>query len=109
LFKTVYFDTGKSTFKKETFAKLDEAAVIMSKFSTAKFTIEGHTDSVGGDARNLELSQSRATAVKDYLVSKGVSSSNLDAKGYGEKNPIATNMNRAGRAQNRRVDVKLVN
>lgn len=109
LFKTVYFDTGKSTFKKETYVKLDEAAAIMSKFRTAKFTIGGHTDSVGSDARNLELSESRANAVKDYLVSKGVPSSNLEAKGYGENNPIATNMNKAGRAENRRVEVKLVN
>ena len=109
LFKTVYFDTGKSTFKKETYSKLDEAAAIMTKFSTAKFAIEGHTDSVGSATRNQELSDSRANAVKDYLVSKGVSSNNLDAKGYGESNPIATNMNKAGRAQNRRVDVKLLN
>ena len=108
LFKTVYFDTGKTSFKKETFTKLDEASQIMTKYSTAKFSIEGYTDSIGGPLRNLELSVGRANAVKDYLVSKGVSSSNLDAKGFGEENPIATNMNKAGRAQNRRVEVKLV-
>jgi len=108
LFKTVYFDTGKTSFKKETLAKLDEASQIMTKYKTAKFSIEGYTDSVGGPVRNLELSVGRANAVKDYLISKGVSSSNLDAKGFGEENPIATNMNKAGRAQNRRVEVKLV-
>lgn len=109
LFKTVYFDTGKSTFKKETIEKLDAAAAIIANYSSAKFSIDGHTDSVGSDARNLELSESRANAVKDYLVSKGVPSINLEAKGYGENNPIATNMNKAGRAENRRVEVKLVN
>jgi len=109
LFKTVYFDSGKNTFKTETVSKLDEAAGIMNKYSTAKFSISGHTDSTGSKARNQELSDSRANAVKDYLVSKGVSSSNLTAKGFGEDMPIASNNTRTGRSQNRRVEVKLVN
>ena len=109
LFKTVYFDTGKSTFKKETIEKLDAAAAIMANYSSAKFSIDGHTDNIGGAESNLELSTSRANAVKDYLVGKGVSASNLEAKGYGETQPIATNMNKAGRTQNRRVEVKLMN
>ncbi len=108
LFKTVYFDSGKDSFKEETVTSLDEAAAIMTKYSTAKFTISGHTDSTGSKARNQELSDSRAHAVKNYLVSKGVASSNLTAKGYGEDMPIASNNTRKGRAQNRRVEVKLV-
>ena len=108
LFKTVYFDSGKNTFKEETVSSLDEAAAIMTKYSTAKFTISGHTDSTGSKKRNQELSDSRAHAVKDYLVKKGVSSSNLTAKGFGEDMPIASNNTRKGRAENRRVEVKLV-
>lgn len=109
LFKTVYFDTGKNTFKDETISKLDEAAQIMVKFTTAKFDISGHTDSLGSKASNQDLSQRRADAVRDYLVSKGVSSSNLTAKGFGEDMPVASNNTRSGRAQNRRVEVKLAN
>jgi len=108
LFKTVYFESGKDLFKKETPAKLDEVAEIMKKYSTAKFSISGHADSSGSAKRNQELSENRANAVKNHLVSKGVASSNLTAKGFGEDMPIASNNTRAGRAQNRRVEVKLV-
>ncbi|WP_090124290.1 OmpA family protein [Lutibacter oricola] len=108
LFKTVYFDTGKNSFKEETVSKLSEAASIIKKYSTAKFNISGHTDSVGSAARNLELSNSRAAAVKDFLVSKGVSAANLTAQGFGEDMPIASNRTRSGRAENRRVEIKLI-
>jgi len=108
LFKTVYFDSGKSNIKNNTALLLDEAAVIMTKYSTAKFTISGFADSTGSAKRNLILTDDRANAVKDYLVSKGVASSNLTAKGFGEDMPIASNNTRSGRSQNRRVEVKLV-
>jgi OOP family OmpA-OmpF porin len=109
LFKTVYFDTAKDTFKAETISKLDEAAEIMNKYPTAKFAISGHTDSIGNYESNMELSEKRANAVKNYLVSKGVSSNNLTAEGFGETQPVESNMYKAGRAANRRVDIKLVN
>tara|TARA_R110001583_G_scaffold21685_1_gene82108 strand:- start:2436 stop:3800 length:1365 start_codon:yes stop_codon:yes gene_type:complete len=109
LFKTVYFDSSKDTFKPETVVKLNEAAQIMTKYPTAKFAISGHTDSIGNEQSNLKLSEKRANAVKNYLTSKGVLETNLTAKGYGESMPIASNMYNAGRAQNRRVEVKLVN
>ena len=109
LFKAVYFDSGKDSFKEETISKLDEAVEIMTKFTTAKFSISGYTDSTGSVKRNQELSDSRANAVKNYLVKKGVSSSNLTAKGFGEDKPIASNNTRLGRNQNRRVEVKLIN
>ncbi len=108
LFKTVYFDSGKSDIKSNTVSVLDEAAAIMTKYSTAKFSISGFADSTGSEKRNLELTEERANSVKTYLVSKGVSSSNLTAKGFGEDMPIASNNTRSGRSQNRRVEVKLV-
>ncbi len=109
LFKAVYFESGSDSFTAETPAKLNEVAKIMVNYSTDKFSISGHADSTGSKVRNLELSERRANTVKNYLVSKGVATSNLSAKGFGEELPIATNNTRAGRAQNRRVEVKLVN
>ena len=109
LFKTVYFDTGKNSFKSVTYSKLDAAAKIMKRYKKDTYIISGHTDNTGNSNRNQELSASRANAVKSYLVSKGVSSSKLAAKGYGEDMPIASNNTRAGRAQNRRVEIRLVN
>ncbi len=108
LFKTVYFDTNKATFKPEALTKLNEAAVIIKKYKTAKFSIEGHTDSVGNEKFNQELSDTRANAVKEYLIGKGVSTANLEVKGFGESQPIATNMYNSGRAENRRVVIKLI-
>jgi len=72
--------------------------------SSSSFTVEGHTDSNGADDYNQALSQRRANAVKDYLVSKGVTAS-VRAVGKGENNPVTSNNTREGRAQNRRVDV----
>ncbi|MGV6845830.1 MAG: OmpA family protein [Lutibacter sp.] len=108
LFKTVYFDTGKAVIKDASASTLDEVASIMNKYSTQKFEISGYTDSTGSKAKNLQLSDERAAAVKSYLESKGVAAGNLTSKGYGEENPIASNRTRKGRAKNRRVEVKLV-
>ena len=108
LARTVYFDTGKSTFKSETLGRLDIAYGILSKYTTQKFHIEGHTDSTGSDALNLRLSKERANAVREYFVSKGFPSANLTSEGYGESQPVDTNKTRAGRAVNRRVEIKLV-
>lgn len=107
LFKTVYFDSGKYEIKNNTATILDEAAAIMTKYPTSRFSISGYADSTGSAERNLKLTDNRAHAVKDYLVSKGVSEANLSAKGYGEADPIASNKTSKGRAQNRRVEVKL--
>jgi len=71
--------------------------------------IEGHTDSVGSNSLNQKLSDARANAVMDYLINNGVSAARLNAKGFGEESPIESNNTRAGRAANRRVEVKLVN
>ena len=109
LFKTVYFETNKANFKPETISKLNEAIEIITKYPTAKFAISGHTDSIGNNDSNMKLSEKRAIAVKNYLVSKGVSSNNLTAKGFGETQPVESNMYNAGRPSNRRVDIKLIN
>ena len=107
--KTILFNSGRSTFLPSVSDKLDGIVTIMKEFSKATFMIEGHTDSTGSKSLNEKLSAKRAAAVKDYLVQNGVDASRLDSKGFGEDNPIDTNKSRAGRANNRRVEIKVTN
>jgi outer membrane protein OmpA-like peptidoglycan-associated protein len=107
LARTVYFDTGKATFKPETIGRLDMMAAILTDFPLAKWNINGYCDNTGSDAINLRLSDQRANAVRSYLISKGIIADNLTAKGYGSANPIESNDTAAGRAVNRRVEVVL--
>ncbi len=106
--KTILFDSGKSSIKEESNKVLKDIIAILNEYSTAKFTIEGHTDSAGSAKLNQRLSDSRANAVKNYLSENGIDQFRLSAVGYGEDRPIATNKTRAGRAQNRRVEINLV-
>ncbi|CAG0911628.1 unnamed protein product, partial [Cyprideis torosa] len=87
---------------------LDEAATTLRKFPELNIEISGHTDSAGNDQLNMNLSQARAEAVKQYLISKGSDGNKLTAKGYGETQPIADNATAAGRAANRRVELKIL-
>jgi OOP family OmpA-OmpF porin len=100
-----HFDFNKATLKPEGMAKLDEAATVMTENADLTVSVEGHTDSVGSDAYNQKLSERRAQAAVDYLVSKGVDASRLQAVGYGESKPATSNDTAEGRAQNRRVDL----
>lgn len=102
--QTVYFDTNKATIKRVSYALLDEVAQAMQDNPTIKVDIEGHTDSQGGDAKNLKLSQARAESVKAYLVGRGVTADRMNPRGFGENVPIADNRTAAGRSQNRRVE-----
>ncbi|RIV43903.1 OmpA family protein [Flagellimonas pelagia] len=106
--RTILFDTGKSSIKAESTSVMVDIIQILNEYPNAKFTVEGHTDSQGSDATNQALSEKRANAVRDFLIDKGISASRLTAIGYGESKPIATNNTRAGRAQNRRVEINLV-
>jgi outer membrane protein OmpA-like peptidoglycan-associated protein len=105
--KTIYFNSGKDTFKGGVSEKLDRIAEIMAQYGEANFSIDGHTDSVGSDSLNQKLSERRATAVMNYLIGKGIASSRLSAVGYGESYPVADNKTATGRAQNRRVEISL--
>ena len=107
--KAIYFNTGKSSFRPGVAEKLDLIADIMKEFKDSDFSVDGHTDSSGSDKINQKLSEERAKAVLDYLVGKGISSTRLSSKGFGEANPIANNRTRKGRAQNRRVEINLKN
>ncbi|QTD39203.1 OmpA family protein [Polaribacter batillariae] len=107
--KSIFFNVGKSSFKPGVTDKLNEVVRVMNNNPQATFVIEGHTDSSGSAPLNLRLSEKRAIAVRDYLVKQGISTTRLEAIGYGEGEPIATNKTRAGRAQNRRVVIKVTN
>lgn len=107
--KSILFNSGRSSFKNGVTEKLDGIVAIMNQFPKANFAIGGHTDSTGSDAINNKLSTKRAEAVMNYLTSKGISASRLTAAGYGSSNPIDSNKTRAGRANNRRVEIKVTN
>ncbi len=99
----VQFPTNKATIDKKYHGKLQEAADFLKSYSVTA-VIEGHTDSTGKPATNKTLSQKRADAIRDYLISQfGVDATQVTAKGFGSEKPIASNANAAGRAQNRRV------
>jgi len=105
--KTILFDLGKSTIRKESYAVLQSIVDIMKEYPTAKFEIEGHTDSSGSLQLNERLSKERAASVKDYLVTIGMDASRLTSEGYGPSRPIASNNTAAGRQENRRVEISL--
>jgi outer membrane protein OmpA-like peptidoglycan-associated protein len=106
--KTILFDTGKTTLKESSLGVLDNAAAILNQYPTSRFYIDGHTDSVGREDSNQTLSEGRASAVVAYLIEKGVASNRLEARGFGESRPIASNNTREGRRTNRRVEVLLI-
>ncbi len=101
----VLFDTGKYTLKPDTKVSLAKVSGILQAYPGLKLQVEGYTDSVGGDEYNQKLSENRASAVRDFLVSQGVSMDNISATGYGKNNPVADNGTAQGRAQNRRVQL----
>lgn len=102
----IFFETNSAKLKKSSMAQLDALVEILKKYEAAKLTIEGHTDSQGDDAYNMTLSQKRTDSVKAYLMGKGIFESRLTAVGYGETKPVADNKTSAGRAKNRRVELK---
>ncbi|HYQ89609.1 MAG TPA: OmpA family protein [Candidatus Binatia bacterium] len=105
----VNFVTNSAELTPESKAILDHVAGSLKDWAEVNVEIEGHTDSVADPAYNMDLSQRRAESVLDYLVSRGVASSRLSAKGYGETHPVASNDTPGGRAKNRRVELRKTN
>lgn len=103
----IFFDLGKATLRMESNAELDRLVKLMNDAPKLKIEISGHTDNTGSAAMNENLSQQRASAVVAYLITKGIDTSRLTAKGYGSKKPIATNDTESGRQQNRRTEFKI--
>tara|TARA_R110001583_G_scaffold21685_1_gene82109 strand:- start:3970 stop:5331 length:1362 start_codon:yes stop_codon:yes gene_type:complete len=105
--KTILFDTAKATFKGEALNTLETMVSILVRYPETNFVVEGHTDSVGTDRSNQLLSERRASAVRDHLVSKGINPDRLTYVGYGESKPIDSNDTASGRANNRRTEVNI--
>ncbi|WP_280925953.1 outer membrane protein OmpA [Caldimonas mangrovi] len=103
-----FFDFDKAVLKPEGRAKLDDLASKMDGINLEVVIAVGHTDAVGADAYNQKLSVRRSEAVKAYLVSKGIEKNRVYTEGKGEKQPVADNSTREGRAKNRRVEIEVV-
>lgn len=100
----VFFDFDKAELQRSSFPELDRAVALMKANPTLEVEIAGYTDDKGSDSYNMDLSQRRANAVRDYIVRQGVPANRITARGYGEVSPIATNATEEGRAENRRVE-----
>ncbi len=105
----ISFPTGQYTLMPSFYEVLDSVALVLKEFKNTRVKVSGHTDSVGSDASNQTLSERRAQAVTDYLVSRGVARGRFNVHGYGERYPIASNDTEAGRAANRRVEIEILN
>jgi len=106
--ENVFFDHNKHVLKPESYSELNRLAKFIKENKNLKIEISGHTDNVGTTQYNKQLSQKRANAVKNYLVTKNCTSSKLISKGYGETKPISDNDTDIGKAKNRRVEFKVV-
>jgi outer membrane protein OmpA-like peptidoglycan-associated protein len=103
----IQFETGSSIIKPASYKELDEILKSSIVAEGLKLGVYGHTDNVGNDASNMKLSEDRATAVKSYLISKGIAAERIESKGYGSSKPIAENSTSVGKAKNRRVQIVL--
>jgi outer membrane protein OmpA-like peptidoglycan-associated protein/tetratricopeptide (TPR) repeat protein len=106
--KNIFFDYGKETLRETSFPELNRLVTLLESYPNMTIEIGGHTDSHGSLKLNTELSEARAKAVVDYLISKGINAGRLSYKGYAYLQPIATNDTEEGRQQNRRVEFKVV-
>jgi outer membrane protein OmpA-like peptidoglycan-associated protein len=100
----IFFEFNRAVIRPQSFPILDTVAQVLRDFPDIRIEVQGHTDSRGNDAFNMRLSQSRADAVRQYLINQGIAADRLTARGYGETMPIESNLTNEGRALNRRVE-----
>ena len=105
----IFFQLNSDALSKQSYDDLDKVAAILKANETLKLRITGHTDNLGREETNLDLSKRRAQAVTGYLISKGISADRLQGEGLGSSRPIAPNTTAAGREKNRRVELSLRN
>ena len=106
--KGVNFELNSSELTAGSSESLDKAVAAMNKYGDLRIEIQAHTDSMGEAAYNQSLSEKRANSVRDYMIGKGIAADRMVAQGYGETKPVADNGTRAGRAENRRVELKVI-
>ena len=104
----ITFDTDQSAIKPQFFETLNSVAIVLREFNRTLVDVTGHTDSTGTPQHNQRLSEARAGSVAEYLIAQGNNPNRFQAIGMGQNDPIATNATPEGRAQNRRVEIKIV-
>lgn len=105
----IRFQSGAAKIRPSSFKSLDNAVKVFTQYSDLRIQVQGHTDNKGAEDVNTKLSQDRAQAVVDYLISKGIAADRLEAKGFGPAVPVGDNATAKGRETNRRVEFKLIN
>jgi len=103
----ILFDTDSSVLKPEARKLLDEVGDVLMNYPDTDVLIKGHTDDTGSEEHNQQLSDRRAGSVRNYLVTRGVTSERLKSLGFGESMPVASNGSASGRTQNRRVELQI--
>jgi OmpA-OmpF porin, OOP family len=104
----VHFKTAKWAILPDSFALLDQVVQVLRDYPKMRVSVEGHTDSVGGELANMKLSQARAASVRTWIIGKGIAADRLEAVGYGTTKPIASNKTEKGRSQNRRTEFRII-
>ncbi len=108
ILRNIFFDFNKATLRPESKVELERVYTILTENPRMKVRIAGHTDNIGSEEYNQRLSEARAKAVYDYLISRGISADRLSYIGYGESRPIDTNETSEGRQNNRRVELEII-
>ena len=106
--ENITFDINSYVIKPQFRNTLDSVATVLNTYPDSTIVVSGHTDTTGNDTINNPLSVNRASSVESYLESQGISSSRITSRGFGSKQPIASNATEAGRAQNRRVEIAII-
>jgi len=106
--ENIFYETDKYELKEESRIELQKLLIYLNQYPSLKIEISGHTDNVGTEKYNLELSNKRAESVSQYLVDEGISPDRLESRGYGFSNPVASNDTEEGKAQNRRTEFKVL-
>jgi len=104
----IFFETDKTELLPASFGELDRLVSVLEKDPSLKISVEGHTDNTGSEQHNKALSLGRARAVVEYLASKGISKTRLEAHGFASEKPIDTNDTEEGKAKNRRVEFRII-
>jgi len=104
----VHFDPGSANLRPESFEDLSAVVDLLKNNPDLRIEIQGHTDNQGDSQKNMQLSQERALAVKNYLIKKGIDGNRIDAVGYGDTQPVAANDTEANRQKNRRIEYKVI-
>ena len=107
--RNIFYATGSFKLMPKSYTSLDEVVALMKEDASLKLQVDGYTDAQGDEAKNQVLSENRANAVKEYLLQKGIDAGRINTFGHGEENPIADNNTAAGRAKNRRTELKVTN